>query len=84
MPNVGNALHRVYDEARFTAARALEARIEGDDNEAFPGERLAIDIARRLSLQLPIGCTLTIAGYVFALSNFGGMRMSAAMCQDMS
>lgn len=44
--DVGYADRRVLHEAWFTAVGALEAGIEGNHHEAFPGQARTVDIAR--------------------------------------
>jgi hypothetical protein len=48
MPEVLDPERGVLDEARLASARALEARVEGDDDKALLRQRLPVDVARGL------------------------------------
>ncbi|WP_232784589.1 hypothetical protein [Mycobacteroides chelonae] len=57
MTDVLNALCRVLDEAGLATTSTLEARVEGNDDKSLISKGCSVRVARRRSLQLPIGCT---------------------------
>ncbi|MGX1589339.1 hypothetical protein [Brevundimonas diminuta] len=75
---------RVLDGARLAAAGALEAAVEGDDDEAFLGQGRAVNLAGRLFLATADRWALMMAGYLRGGSKAGGKWISAAISQYMS